>query len=79
MFKAIIDWLMANYEMYLLVGIGFALLDIYGTLKEINYANKYYWNNYKINAWGIIAPILIIPLYPVFIIIWLLNKLAQWE
>lgn len=77
MFKAIIDWFMVNYEMYLLVGIGFALLDIYGTLKEAHRVSKY--RNVKINLWGVMSPILTIAFYPIFIIIWILNKLTQWQ
>lgn len=79
MFKEIMEWFMVNYEVYLLVGIVFALLDIYGTLKKLNRLNKYRIYNYKINAFGIIIPILTVVLYPVFIVAWLLNKLAQWE
>lgn len=79
MFKAIIDWFMVNYEAYLLIGIGFALLEIYSNLRALHETNRFSRHKYKLNAWGYMSPIVAILFYPVFIIVWLLNKLAQWD
>lgn len=79
MFKAIIDWFMVNYEMYLLVGMVFAFGNIYATLREFHFVSKYRRRNVSLTVWFYIITILTVPLYPLFIIIWLLNKLAQWD
>lgn len=78
MFKVIIDWFMVNYEMYLLIGFGFAIIHYYRIKREvIKYTRRGY--SCATNKWFPLLTILRIPFYPIFIITWLLNKLAQWK
>lgn len=78
MFREIMNWFTVNYEMYLLIGMVFALINIHNLLT--NYHKMTNWG-YKVvlNWWGVTSTILMIPFYPIFIIIWLIDKLASWE